>query len=443
MKCQGLPDQDCPFNASGEDVTATQGGLYLCLNCFNGRYGEDNTSLKQVATGGGINETNAQQKGSDPKADTQSVIIEPVLTYISFALQSGTVENIKKAVLGHFTDEQVLDAKNVLWEKGNNEIIGRKQRRMAGHKRTQREADCSDIIIALNKLDEAGVMPIFVIDYLSLGVIPRSHPEELNNISLIDRLNRLEMRITQVQSIADNTAAENLNLKDRLTIIENRTPKYSEIAAGSVKQSTNAIPPTNHSITTTMRDSQYVHPANQSSNAGRGRGRGRGRGFGAGQGFGQKRDVSNDSRTTNRSESAHSQMSRAGSVVSSESQGFEVPKYWLKKENKKKKHTIIMGRGSGQSGGLKGAPEPSRDLFIFRVDKSTLEADITNHLANHSVTIQTLECVSHQNAKYKSFKLSVPKSEYDKLFDENLWPEGIMIRKYVPPRANKSSEPWH
>ena len=43
-------------------------------------------------------------------------ILEPLLAYILFSLQSSTSENISKAVLGHFTPEQIFNAKEVLWE---------------------------------------------------------------------------------------------------------------------------------------------------------------------------------------------------------------------------------------------------------------------------------------------------------------------------------------
>ena len=38
-------------------------------------------------------------------------ILEPLLAYILFSLQSSTSENISKAVLGHFTPEQIFNAK--------------------------------------------------------------------------------------------------------------------------------------------------------------------------------------------------------------------------------------------------------------------------------------------------------------------------------------------
>ena len=58
-------------------------------------------------------------------------------------------------------------------------------------------------------------LPVVLIDSRDLGVIPSSHPEELNNISLVDRLNRLEARLSGVQEVLDKTVAENLYLRDK------------------------------------------------------------------------------------------------------------------------------------------------------------------------------------------------------------------------------------
>ncbi len=46
---------------------------------------------------------------------------------------------------------------------------------------------------------------------------------------------------------------------------------------------------------------------------------------------------------------------------------------------------------------------------------------------------------SHDDAKYMSFKVNVPRSHFDKMFDPDMWPEGVGVHKYVYPvkRANK------
>ena len=46
-----------------------------------------------------------------------SLIMSPLLSYILFSLQSGTGENVQRAVLGNFTAAQIIEAKDLLWDK--------------------------------------------------------------------------------------------------------------------------------------------------------------------------------------------------------------------------------------------------------------------------------------------------------------------------------------
>ena len=69
---------------------------------------------------------------------------------------------------------------------------------------------------ALTKLDKAEQMPLFVIDYFSLATIPKSHPEELNNISLCDRLNQLEQKLSNMQLSVDGVIADNFSLHEKV-----------------------------------------------------------------------------------------------------------------------------------------------------------------------------------------------------------------------------------
>jgi len=82
------------------------------------------------------------------------------------------------------------------------------------------------------------------------------------------------------------------------------------------------------------------------------------------------------------------------------------------------------------NGRFKGGPEPNRHLFIYRVDNICTESDILVHLKDHEISVIDLKCVSHAESKFKSFKLSVPKSEFSSLFAENMWPGGVCIRPF-------------
>jgi hypothetical protein len=97
-------------------------------------------------------------------------------------------------------------------------------------------------------------------------------------------------------------------------------------------------------------------------------------------------------------------------------------------------HKIISGKGSTNSGNFRGAPEPSRELFIYRVDSDVTCNDLTEYIVEKGIKYRNVECMSNPHDKYKSFKLQVPVSEFNQLFDESLWPAGTKVRKFIPPK---------
>ena len=80
-----------------------------------------------------------------------------------------------------------------------------------------------------------------------------------------------------------------------------------------------------------------------------------------------------------------------------------------------KRRRIIIG--SGHSSKVQGAPEPERHLFIYRVNQTTTTDHLQAHIQSYGFTVKFLECISKPVSKFKKFKLSVPVSEFSKLFD--------------------------
>ena len=79
-----------------------------------------------------------------------------------------------------------------------------------------------------------------------MGMIPRFHPEELNNISVIDRLNGIETLVNNQQQLLDKTIAENIVLRERM---DNIHTTYANVAARSATHSVN-----NDGVKTANRD---------------------------------------------------------------------------------------------------------------------------------------------------------------------------------------------
>jgi hypothetical protein len=121
-----------------------------------------------------------------------------------------------------------------------------------------------------------------------------------------------------------------------------------------------------------------------------------------------------------------------------------MPKSYLKKMSKQdnKRQKIITGkkRTQVQFGSFKGAPEPSRDLFVFRVDPNTDQADLFKFVQSQSVQVRGLSLVSHKDAVFKSFKLTVGLPDLETVFDNDFWPTGVHVRRYIPPRSQRGQQ---
>ena len=227
--CVGLPNSPCPSQAKGKDVFFRYAELDLCPHCERTRRELDSAHVSESLlkeTTDGLNGTVSSQfvnpgKGPEmsnkfPSDKSSELLLQPLLAYILFSLQSGSVDKVKLAVIGYFTDQQIHDAKESLWAHCGPSVIGKKQQRRNNNSRSIKEANTLDIINALNALDKENKLPIIVVDYMSLGIIPRSHPEELSDISLCDRLNKLESRMNSMLKAVDSSVAMNLDLQQKM-----------------------------------------------------------------------------------------------------------------------------------------------------------------------------------------------------------------------------------
>ena len=87
--------------------------------------------------------------------------------------------------------------------------------------------------------------------------------------------------------------------------------------------------------------------------------------------------------------------------------------------------------------GVAGALEPTRHLFIKRITKDTENDAVKNMILSYGFGIRDFGCISHPDGRFKFFKLSVPASQFERLFDEKLWPEGVVVRIYMTPRSGQ------
>ncbi len=82
---------------------------------------------------------------------------------------------------------------------------------------------------------------------------------------------------------------------------------------------------------------------------------------------------------------------------------------------------------------------PFSIVYIYRVTGGTTAECLNQYMRDKSVQVREVDQAS---VKFISFKATVTTSDYDKVFDSQLWPEGIRIRDYVRPKRGFSSNRW-
>jgi len=97
---------------------------------------------------------------------------------------------------------------------------------------------------------------------------------------------------------------------------------------------------------------------------------------------------------------------------------------------KSRRQKTITDTKSIPGGQFTGAPELSRDIFVFRVSKYT-NAEVI--LASRSVNK-----LSKDEAKFASFKVEICLSDMQKVLDPIVWSFGNCMRRFFKRRSDQN-----
>ena len=85
---------------------------------------------------------------------------------------------------------------------------------------------------------------------------------------------------------------------------------------------------------------------------------------------------------------------------------------------------------SDNAEGLRAAPLPGRDFFVYRVHKDDGDTELSEYIKKKGVDVRALTKTNHHEAKFNSFKLAVSMEDAAKVTDPQFWPRGIHIRRW-------------
>ena len=439
----------------------------LCDECNLIRYPDDVAEARRTD----YDETLLKQVAEKSNTDVQLYQNE-LLAYTLHYFSCSSLDTLRKTILLFYTPEEISTAKDVLWDSNVGVISSNKQRRISTTTRAAHEADISDILSAISELDQRGELQKGKYYAVDLSRLPKHTPEESNTVAMLDRLRALELQLSEIKDMTlVNNAQVDTNKKrissvnQTVLLLNNQVdlmasdvnkwkPTYSDAVSSTVPklntkntthnnvgqsgtlQQNNVSQNVNHADANVNFEQMVPHTVGGMSRRGRlnprgGGGRGRGVSNRSNHPFFHSLQGYRSNSVTSIPQSVASS-NAASSYVDNNSE-FQYPSFYRRKMRRKTK-TVT---GQADNVRLKGAPLPSRDIFVFRVDRYATEDELKGFIIDNGVPVRELTCVSHADAKYKSFKLTVSVKDVEKVFDEDFWPCGIMVRRYFAPASER------
>jgi hypothetical protein len=376
----------------------------------------------------------AEVMNGDHRQDTtedepEKYIENETLTYIFHYMKKATKDALVKCLFHFYHLDEIITAKNCLYDQ--YPTLGEFPVRKTSQHRSEQLAHCEDIINGAFAVDGEESKVVFVAR--KLNRLPKFDPCETDFFSLAEKYNQLEARMGNLEITVSENKAELLQVKDNCTHTQAEKPikpivpeKATAAEIVSRNPPGGAFSEPDAGSRQTTRPNLHLHAA------------------GSGQQGGSMSTKPKNipvppsgrmiagSNTDESTEVLHK-----GSVPRYDKEGYEVP-YLQRKKQAKRQRLLITGSKSGGNR-FKGAPPPSRDFFIYRVDNDTSTDDIIDFLNDNTIAFRDVIQMSKIGSTYKSFKLVVPMTEYDKVVDEDLWPEGIKVRRFLSRRYDNET----
>lgn len=346
------------------------------------------------------------------------IILNNVLAYAAYGVATSTSDHTKEACVDFFSSEEIIDARDLLWGKCENGILPKMIKRQNTTTKKGLLLTTSDIIEAIQKLGDSGSMPIFAVEFSSLGRLPLAKPSEKCPISLCERMAKLEARVGECESAMTETNCAIASMQSKIS--------YASIAM----QPAGPAPPGQQRVTPRQRQ---VPMESTSQN-----------GLATGSNS-EPRDPSAAVRPKSHSNvmqpprggGFHPQ-ARTSSVWSLESaasksdaptEGFEFDAR-EKRRRMRRRRSAITGKKKADECRLKGAPAPkrTRDIFVYQVENSMIAADLEDYMKECGVEPNGIKKVSHPEAQFSSYRVTVEASNLGTVLRDDFWPEYVCVR---------------
>ena len=347
-----------------------------------------------------------------------------MLTYITYYYQRNSIDVIKKTVSQFYTLDEIITAKTLLWQLFADMLLP-ERRRVTSDKRSAYDASLADIVAALGELDIKGNFPVDTFVVKNLDRLPKFAPEKTNVIAVMGRLRAIELQLNEVQDLSISNRDRIISNRDTMDTmredIKIRVDKqpYNSVVVNGITRNNTARLQRTYSNNNVNR--QWV-PATVDV---------------------QQRQLVVNQQPVAADTHRHVDGTRANTEYAMSTGDNEQRRSPGTEDNKgdydiqpRERRRIQRRQNKGfegtrpVNGKLREAQAPRRDIFVYRVEKEVTDIEIETYANENGVKLRNVKVVAHNEAKLKSFKLTVSIKDMPTVLDAAFWPQGVMVRRY-------------
>ena len=364
----------------------------------------------------------------------EPVVISELLCYATFNMKRSTTEQIVKVIYRFYDIDEIIDAKKVLYHKFPQ--LGDYPTRKTSINRSEQEAHTIDIVESLVELDSQGINVIFVAK--NLNRVPKCDPHETDHISILEKIRKLEGRLNSAENELSENKVQILNMSDKFVKIDSRVisceKNMLDMATIGVEKDTSystiVKSSFDHKRPPAREPIELRGPQDKSSARCKLVSGGGARGDGGADGiWGPPEGVDDPGDGA----------SQKTEDKTDNTDGFTLQRDQVRREKRRQRSRAVVTGTSG-IGNFRGGPPPLRDFFLYRVMKPATADDVAECLRSHEIKCDSVLRVSNEEARFCSFKLSIPITDIKKVMEPDVWPEGVRIRKFTSRPNNGGRE---
>ena len=91
------------------------------------------------------------------------------------------------------------------------------------------------------------------------------------------------------------------------------------------------------------------------------------------------------------------------------------------------------------AGGFKGVSAPSRNIFVYRIEKDPPSEVIREYIVTYGIEVRSVAGVSSENVTFNSFRVEISVSGLSKVRNPDFWPTGECVGRLFVSRVSRQT----